>query len=670
MKDRHLSNSPTNYHDDWTMVNQSPSGRICEGQQRPTSMDVDGRGDLPTTGSLRGWDIEPVRSNRDVELWSGGLAPAVSSRQKLRISVEQTATGKTSELECNYADTLEEVLSRGAQECGSPRQGLKFSILDGEAASTPSSRKGSASEAEAEGEPAALLQRKQQEMILADNNIEKTIASLREHIQLLEDRRGSLKAALNRTEPVIRRLEEEEQWEEEAHDLDGPVEATRPVGLPNLGADCFWQSTLHCLRHLDGFGNILRPALSDAKNPEKGREAVLATAKLLRAMRMAEDRANSVKAAGGGAARPSVRRPAIANFRTKVSEAMRKHTWNDQEPLLLPASDFYEQRQQDAHEFLSLFLDCLSSAPVPEDRPPSPRQNGPIDEESAANLRRLEEDLTAAYRDAARGTRRRHQEYLENLLFEYSMVQWSLSTTRMRSSKLSTLFEGQRLTCIACSRCQRLGVSSAEPFCIEDAKLNSSGNGGIIAQVSNMAQNASFGLFAPSSTSVALKDLLKSEVLAPEGFRCPNPQCQAVGTSRFFSSYLRLPGVLIVHINRAQADESRCESSVKFEEIIDLKDYDLVRDSGNPLDRNFTQCPTKYRLQSAIFHRGPSARCGHYFAYVRWPREGKKTPWAKVDDERVERPSGKAATPSGLEMSEPADGARVVLLFYQREDLL
>merc|ERR550525_983684 len=60
-----------------------------------------------------------------------------------------------------------------------------------------------------------------------------------------------------------------------------------------------------------------------------------------------------------------------------------------------------------------------------------------------------------------------------NLLYEYSMIQWEASATRMRSDDLSRIFEGQRLTSIHCKDCGRYAASEAEPFTVEEVKLGS-----------------------------------------------------------------------------------------------------------------------------------------------------------------------------------------------------
>jgi len=345
--------------------------------------------------------------------------------------------------------------------------------------------------------------------------------------------------------------------------------------------------------------------------------------------------------------------------------------------LELPASDrgkkliqadSANQRQQDSHEFLSQLLDCLGSKPLAGEPPPSPRSSGPPDEETLKRLETVERELTQVMRrrdssaDPTMSVRVKQE--VGNLLYEYSMIQWSLSATRMHSHHLSDIFEGQRLASTKCQRCGRFCASGAEPFCLEEVKLNSSRwDGSWLGQIQGQLGSWLTG-GASSVTSLPLKDLLQEDSPAPEGYRCPNAKCLQVGCSTRTVQYLRLPQTLVLHINRAQADGSRCEVALEFEDKLDLGKLGLVRHFGQPLDRNLSPCPTRYHLRAAVFHRGPTARSGHYFAYVLF-----KTSWVKVDDEKVERlRPGAENTPMALEANETSNGAKVVLLFYQRDD--
>merc|ERR1712087_62997 len=88
----------------------------------------------------------------------------------------------------------------------------------------------------------------------------------------------------------------------------------------------------------------------------------------------------------------------------------------------------------------------------------------------------------------------------------------------------------------------------------------------------------------------------------------------------------------------------------------------MVVHFGQPLDFNLEPCGTVYDLFGAVFHKGRTARSGHYFTYVL-----SDDAWVRIDDDRAACPAAPSkATPMDLEVSEPSEGARVILLFYQR----
>eukprot|EP00429_Kryptoperidinium_foliaceum_P110333 CAMPEP_0176298844 /NCGR_PEP_ID=MMETSP0121_2-20121125/59471_1 /TAXON_ID=160619 /ORGANISM="Kryptoperidinium foliaceum, Strain CCMP 1326" /LENGTH=241 /DNA_ID=CAMNT_0017640125 /DNA_START=11 /DNA_END=732 /DNA_ORIENTATION=- len=241
------------------------------------------------------------------------------------------------------------------------------------------------------------------------------------------------------------------------------------------------------------------------------------------------------------------------------------------------------------------------------------------------------------------------------------MIQWAMSATRMHSRSLSALFEGQRLASTRCQKCGRYCASGAEPFVVEEIVVNSSRfeNGWL----SQLGQIGSWihGMQSPPS-SVSLQDLLKEESPAPEGYKCPNPKCLQVGCSTRTTQYLRLPANLVFHINRAQPDGSRCDIALEFESTINLAKLGVVVHFGKPLDRNLSPCPTVYTLKGVVFHRGTSARSGHYFAYIRFNDR-----WVRLDDDKVRYTSNPMeASPMAVEVSEGEGGAKVAMLFYQR----
>lgn len=77
---------------------------------------------------------------------------------------------------------------------------------------------------------------------------------------------------------------------------------------------------------------------------------------------------------------------------------------------------------------------------------------------------------------------------------------------------------------------------------------------------------------------------------------------------------------------------SRAASGLRFESTINLAKLGVVVHFGKPLDRNLSPCPTVYTLKGVVFHRGTSARSGHYFAYIRFNDR-----WVRLDDDKVVR---------------------------------
>jgi len=379
--------------------------------------------------------------------------------------------------------------------------------------------------------------------------------------------------------------------------------------------------------------------------------------------------------------------------------------------------DEKEQQQQDTHEFLNQVLDALSSSPLVGEQPPTPRA---CDDQGSARLEAIEKELTVAAElrvaerlsrcpeghmlhpwDAQPGAcdgcgrrifdgetvmdcrccnwylceachsrdfgdpeaRERESRNVDNLLYEYSMVQWAASSTRMQSRALGALFEGQCLASVHCRGCGRYGASGAEPFTVEEVKVGDhyQEEPSLVSRLSTWV-----GLPQPEQPKAFLGELIResAESPAPEGYRCPNRDCARIGSSSRTMQFLRLPVTLVLHVNRARADGSRCEVPLNFGPILDLGKLGLVAHFGQPLDRNLEVCSTCYHLIGAVFHRGATERSGHYFAYVLVEGE-----WVRLDNESVTRPSEEAeATPMALEESEPANGARVALLFYRRDD--
>jgi len=479
---------------------------------------------------------------------------------------------------------------------------------------------------------------------------------------------------------------------------DEDMKPLKPIGLPNRGNDCFWLAALQCLRHIPGITDAL-----GAHHSESADDLAAALAGLFRGMDMAAAEGRQISSED--AALSAFRRAAALSL--PASDGGRHLVQEDEK----------EQQQQDTHEFLSQLLDALSSAPLAGERPPTPRA---CDEQGSARLEAIEKELTVAAElraaerllrcpeghmlqpwDAQPGScdgcgrriedgetvmdcrccnwylceachsrdvgdpeaRERESRNADNLLYEYSMVQWAASSTRMQSRALGALFEGQCLASVRCASCGRYGASGAEPFTVEEVKV-----GDHYQEEPSLASRFSswIGLPQPEPPKARLGDLLResAESPAPEGYRCPNRDCACVGSSSRTMQFLRLPSTLVLHVNRARAGGSRCEVPLNFGPILDLGKLGLVAHFGQPLDRNLEVCSTCYNLIGAVFHRGATERSGHYFAYVFVEGE-----WVRLDNESVARPTEETeATPMALEESEPASGARVALLFYRRDD--
>lgn len=459
-----------------------------------------------------------------------------------------------------------------------------------------------------------------------------------------------------------------------------------PVGLPNRCNDCFWLAALQCLRHTPGFqeavsSSLEAPATSSSSGARAGADAGPAAAP------SEGDRGAGCHRPGGGAAAPSAGKNDLARALAGLLRAMDdaegigklEHEdaelaeFRRQAAAELPAwgggrggglvqRDSRDQLQEDTHEFLSQLLDHLASRPQANERPPSPRSPG-----GQTRVEALEKELTQAAKDirsARHGTQSKTiKTNHANLLYEYSMVQWGQSTTRMRSRAFGKVFEGQLLASVRCQSCQRYGPSGAEPFVIEEVKVHPpTVDSSWFSQLGSWLNNP-----PTPPEKVELEKLLQESAQSPagEGYRCPNKACAQVGCSTRRVQFLRLPSTLILHVNRALPDGSRCEIPLEFGPVLDLERLDMVMHFGQPLDQSLEPCSTRYDLVGAVFHRGTTARAGHYFAYVLFSGQ-----WLRLDDDLVEAPErADEADPSALEASAPAGGARVALLFYQRQAL-
>jgi len=419
------------------------------------------------------------------------------------------------------------------------------------------------------------------------------------------------------------------------------LKAGRPVGLPNRGADCFWLATLQCLRHTPGFLAAMSDSVPSGLHSTGASNLGEALAGLLRAMEIAEIDRSSLP----------LDTPALCEFYLNAMSELPALAAGDK----LVQWESSAQRQQDAHEFLNQLLDCLGSRPANGSHTPvSPTKA------DSERLVALERELTDAAKIIRRSTNSGYKamarQNAHNCLYEYSVIQWQASLTRMRSKAMGTIFEGQHLTSIDCTRCGRYAASEAEPCAVEEVKLGKPDKESS-DWFSSIGNFFSGGDSTPSK--VSLRELLKrnAERCDAQGYVCPS--CKEVGTSLRTTRFLRLPSVLVVHLNRAQPDSGRCGVTIEFDAELDLSGMNLVADFGRPLDREMDPCNTRYRLFGAVFHRGKSARSGHYFAYVLW-----KSTWVCVDDNYVKQAS--KTSPMQLEQLEPSTGAKTILLFYKR----
>lgn len=393
-----------------------------------------------------------------------------------------------------------------------------------------------------------------------------------------------------------------------------------PVGLPNRGADCFWLAVLQCLRHTPGFAAVFFAAFDASSNTVRKPSANVfeALANLLRAMQLVEAEGQLPPDSG-----------VLDEFRFLAMSELPASVAGEK----LVQYDAFMQRQQDTHEFLSQLLDSLGNIDTSND----PKVDGADRRQISADSEVLERELTEAVhaKDVARGRALQEQarQSAENLMYEYSMLQWAGSATRMKCQSLGAIFEGQHLTNMRCSACRRFGVSGAEPFIIEEVKLaapDTDENGDWLTRLGSY-----FGNEPAEPMSWNLTELLgySLDVMARE-YQCLNKGCGRSGSCTRSTFFLRLPAVLVLHVNRARPDGGRCAAVLKFEERLDLRALGLVCHFGHPLDRDLEPCLPQYKLYAAVFHIGSSARSGHYFAYVMFGGY-----WVIIDDDRVEQPT-------------------------------
>lgn len=393
-----------------------------------------------------------------------------------------------------------------------------------------------------------------------------------------------------------------------------------PIGLPNRSNDCFWLATIQCLRHLPRFARMVTSSTERALQRPPVNVAH-ALANLLLRMERQRD-----------ADHLSSRCPELNDF-IRICE--RNLPKDDGHALV--QSNFRLQDQEDSNEFLNQLLNALTdfSFQGGDDTghlgPPPTRSTSWVAEDESKRLRlsAIEEELTEHSKAEDWGK-------VYELVSEFADIQWDTSRLRLRSG-VGELLEGQRLVVMQCSACGRWSAGSADSFLMEEVRVQPSKPW---AKVNN-------------SLASMLRDNTARDT--PEGYRCDG--CGAADTTMFRDGLRKLPQVYAVHINRTLPNGTRCSEPVQFEDTIDLQDMLLYKRKG-PIDYSNRPCASTYTLAAVTFHRGLSARSGHYVACVRDVALGaspifRVLKWLKVS---------KDIDPSSEEIMEAEPGLRLVCL--------
>lgn len=366
-------------------------------------------------------------------------------------------------------------------------------------------------------------------------------------------------------------------------ELDVAQYVRAPIGLPNRCNDCFWLATVQCLRHLPGFARAVTTSMETALQRPPVNVAH-ALANLLLRMERQRD-----------ADYLSSRCPELGDF---IGTCERNLPKDDGHALV--QRNFRYQEQEDSNEFLNQLLNTLTDvsfqggedtgdlSPTPSGSASSLAQ----EEEKRLRLSAIENELTESSKAGDWGR-------VYDLVSEFADIQWDISRLRLRSG-VGELIEGQRLVVMECSACGRWSAGSADSFLMEEVRVQPSK---AWRGSSNKAKN---------SLSTMLRNNTSRDT--PEGYRCDG--CGAADTTDFRDGLRKLPQLYAVHINRTMPNGSRCSEPVLFEDSLDLSDMLLYKNKG-AIDHSNKPCATTYRLAAVTFHRGLSARSGHYVACVR-----------------------------------------------------
>jgi ubiquitin carboxyl-terminal hydrolase 8 len=277
-------------------------------------------------------------------------------------------------------------------------------------------------------------------------------------------------------------------------------------------------------------------------------------------------------------------------------------------------SQWSQDRQQDAQEFLMFLLDCLH------------------------------EDLNTHWnRTALRPLTSEEELNRERMpINKVSQIEWGRYSHR-ESSYISNLFAGQhasRLTCLTC----RNTSTSYEAFYSLSLEIPQTGS----ARITD-----------------CLKNYCKEEMLEPgEEWKCPVCKCRREATKTI--RITRLPKILVVYFKRFSGSLSgstrKIHTAIDFPLFnLDLQPYmfdtRLPPEGDYPPDPAITP-PFLYDAYAVTRHIGGSLEGGHYIAMV---RDAAKNVWRRFDDDRVSD-----FEPSRLKFDDRLQNEQAYIVFYER----
>ena len=219
---------------------------------------------------------------------------------------------------------------------------------------------------------------------------------------------------------------------------------------------------------------------------------------------------------------------------------------------------------------------------------------------------------------AARADRAGDHAASRRALCGWAAARWAASSSAIRRTELGALLQGQQLRLRQCLGCGAFAPLSAEPCSVRQLYLQ--------------------GAAASPGEALSLEAMLAAQAAALEldaGYRCDG--CGRLGATKMREALLRLPKVLVVHLNRATLAGGRLATRVAFEDELDLRH--CLMWPTRPTDYSDRPCGARYRLYAVVVHRGASSRSGHYLAYARAPHawrareDGRGVPTAERFDD-------------------------------------